>query len=118
MRPNMGSLFNGASNDKIATWYYLSWFIDQVLSKMQGDKAKKEAERMMDANRQDAFAFIKMIEGEYTTLIASLQLSSARRVILNHERSLIWKMQHEGVLEDAEAQKLIDVIEDKMRGNR
>jgi len=79
------------------------------------DKTTKEAERMIEANRQDAFAFIKMIEGEYASLISSLQLSSARRVILNHERSLIWKMQHEGVLEDAEAQRLIDVIEEKMK---
>ncbi len=56
-----------------------------------------------------------MIEAEYASLIASLQLSSARRLILNHERSLIWKMQREGVLEEAEAQRLIQVIEEKMK---
>lgn len=78
-------------------------------------KAKKEAEILIDKNRYTAFEFTKMIKDEYSTLISSLQLSSAQRLILNHERSLIWKMQHEGVLEDAEAQKLIQVIEEKMK---
>ena len=59
-----------------------------------------------------------MIKDEYSSLISSLQLSSAQRLILNHERSLIWKMQHEGVLEDAEAQKLIQVIEEKMKNKQ
>ena len=75
-------------------------------------------EEMIEQNRMQAFEFIQMIEKEYASLISSLQLSSAQRLILNHERSLIWKMQHEGVLEDAEAQKLIQIIEEKMKENR
>ncbi len=85
----------------------------QFLAPSEG--ARSEALSMIEGNRQSAFEFIKMIEDEYASLISSLQLSSAQRLILNHERSLIWKMQHEGVLEDAEAQKLIDVIEEKMK---
>ena len=76
---------------------------------------KDELKLMIENNRHSAFVFTKIIEEEYSALISSLQISSARRLILNHERSLIWKMQHEGVLEDAEAQKLIDVIEKKMQ---
>jgi hypothetical protein len=34
--------------------------------------------------------------------------------LLNHERSLIWKMEHDGVLETAEAQLMIDNIEAQM----
>ena len=79
------------------------------------DEAKEEAYRMIEQNKIAAFTFIKLIEVQYATLISDLQLSSARRLILNHERSLIWKMQHEGVLEDAEAQKLIEIIENKMK---
>ena len=79
------------------------------------DKIKNEASMMIDKNRYMAFEFTKMIKDEYASLIASLQLRSAQRLILNHERSLIWKMQHEGVLEDAEATKLIQVIEEKMK---
>lgn len=79
---------------------------------------KAESRIMIDKNRYAAFEFTKMIEDEYASLIASLQLSSAQRLILNHERSLIWKMQREGVLEEAEAQKLIQVIEEKMKEKR
>jgi len=74
-----------------------------------------EINTMIEKNKKEAFDFTKMIEKEYSGLISSLQESSARRLILNHERSLIWKMQHEGVLEDAEAQKLIETIEEKMK---
>jgi len=76
---------------------------------------QEEIKEMIEKNKMEAFEFTKMIEKEYSSLISSLQVSSAQRLILNHERSLIWKMQHEGVLEDAEAQKLIDVIEKKMQ---
>jgi NhaP-type Na+/H+ or K+/H+ antiporter len=77
--------------------------------------AKMEAENLIDNNRQVAFEFAKLIEIEYASSIASLQLNSAQRLILNHERSLIWKMQREGVLEDSEAQKLVEIIEEKMK---
>lgn len=78
-------------------------------------ESKAEAERLIEDNRHAAFDFTKMIEAEYATLISSLQLSSARRLILNHERSLIWKMHKEGVIEDSEAEKLVEMIEVKMQ---
>jgi len=61
-----------------------------------------------------AFSFIKHIDEEYPELINLLQSKSAQRLLLNHERSLIWGMKHDGVLETAEAQHLIDNIEIKM----
>jgi len=77
-----------------------------------------QIEDMIEKNRLCAYEFINMIEEEYSSLISSLQLSSAQRLILNHERSLIWKLHKEGVLEDAEAQKLIEAIEIKMQKQR
>jgi hypothetical protein len=56
----------------------------------------------------------RSIHREYPEFIAQLQSKSARRLLLNHERALIWKMVHEGVLEAAEAQHLIDSIETRM----
>jgi Na+/H+ antiporter len=71
-------------------------------------------EAMIDQNCATAFAFTGYINREYPELVAQLQYQSARRLLLNHERSLIWKMEHEGVLESAEAQHLIDNIETQM----
>ena len=71
-------------------------------------------EAMIDHNCSQAFAFAHHINREYPELISQLQSKSARRLLLNHERSLIWKMEHEGVLETAEAQHLIDNIEAQM----
>lgn len=71
-------------------------------------------EAMIDHNCSQAFAFAHHINREYPELISQLQSKSARRLLLNHERSLIWRMEHEGVLETAEAQHLIDNIEAQM----
>lgn len=83
-------------------------------SQESGDKVRD----MIDKNRSMTFAYIRHIAKEYPDLITQLQSKSANRLLLNHERSLIWQMEHEGVLEDAEAQHLIDNIETKMRMNR
>ena len=71
-------------------------------------------EAMIDQNCAMAFAFTRYLNREYPDLVARLQYKSARRLLLNHERTLIWKMEHEGVLEAAEAQHLIDNIENQM----
>ncbi|MEA3372614.1 MAG: sodium:proton antiporter [Campylobacterota bacterium] len=71
-------------------------------------------EAMINQNCTQAFTFTRHINREYPELIAQLQSKSARRLLLNHERSLIWKMEHDGVLETAEAQHLIDNIETQM----
>jgi len=78
------------------------------------DKTGEYIAAMIDKNCTQAFSFTQHINREYPELIASLQSKSARRLLLNHERSLIWKMEHDGVLETAEAQHLIDNIEDQM----
>ena len=78
----------------------------------------RAVDAMIDQNCAQAFAFTRHISEQYPQLISSLQLLSAQRVMLNHERSLIWKLHHEGVLEDAEAQHLIDHIENQMRQTR
>jgi len=54
----------------------------------------------------------------YPELIEKLQASSAKRLLLNHERSLIWKMEHDGVLESSESQHLIEKIEMQMRTHK
>ena len=82
---------------------------------LQPDRETGESiEAMIDKNCTQAFSFTHYINREYPELIARLQSKSARRLLLNHERSLIWKMEHDGVLETAEAQHLIDNIESQM----
>jgi hypothetical protein len=71
-------------------------------------------ESMIDLNCTQAFNFTRHVSEHYPALVTSLQTRSAKRLLLNHERSLIWKMEHEGVLEDAEAHHLIDRIEEQM----
>lgn len=78
------------------------------------DKAEQNAQSMIDQNCTRAFAFTRHVGKHYPALVASLQSHSARRLLLNHKRSLIWKMQHNGVLEEAEAQHLIEEIENEM----
>ncbi len=78
------------------------------------DATGHHIEAMIDKNCTQAFSFTRHLNLEYPELITQLQSKSARRLLLNHERSLIWKMEHEGVLETAEAQHLIDNIETQM----
>ncbi|MBT4835970.1 MAG: sodium:proton antiporter [Methylococcales bacterium] len=73
-----------------------------------------KVEAMIDKNCTQVFSFIRHINQVYPQLIEQLQSKSAKRLLLNHERSLIWGMQHDGILETAEAQHLIDNIETKM----
>ena len=85
------------------------------VASLEPDKKSGEyIERQIDENCAKAFAFIEHINKEYPNLIENLQTKSAHRLLLNHKRSLIWKMQHDGVLEEAEAQRLIDEIETQM----
>ena len=78
------------------------------------EQSGERVEAMIDQNCAMAFAFTRYINHEHPDLVAQLQSKSARRLLLNHERALIWKMEHEGVLEAAEAQHLIDNIETQM----
>ena len=87
---------------------------DHVKALQPDDQSGDRVQAMIDQNCAMAFAFNRYIYGEYPELVAQLQSKSARRLLLNHERSLIWKMEHDGVLETAEAQHLIDNIETQM----
>lgn len=78
-------------------------------------EAGRMAEEMIDRNCRQAFVFIRHLNDQYPDLVKSLQALSAKRLLLNHQRSLIWNMQHEGVLEEAEARHLIKHIEITMR---
>jgi len=78
------------------------------------EKSGKRIEAMINKNCTLAFTFIEFLNLNYPDLIKKLQKNSAQRLLLNHKRSLIWKMEHDGVLESAEAQHLIDDIETQM----
>lgn len=85
------------------------------IASLQPDKKSGEyIEKMIDENCTKAFAFTRHINNEYPNLIAELQTKSAFRLMINHKRSLIWKMQHDGVLEAAEAQHLVENVEKQM----
>lgn len=73
-----------------------------------------QVELMLERNCNRAFGFTRFVGEKYAPLITSLQMRSAKRLLLNHERTLVWKMQHDGVLEEAEAQHMIEEIEDQM----
>jgi len=75
-------------------------------------------EAMLDLNCTQAVNFTRHVATHYPALVASLQTRSAKRLLLNHQRSLIWNMQHEGVLEEAEAHHLIEEIEAQMASMR
>ena len=92
-----------------------------ILSLEPDEKIGREVNELIDKNCTRVFTFIRHISSEYPELITKLQKRSAHRLLINHERSLIWKMEHDGVLEVAEAQHLIDIIEEemlKMRENK
>ena len=74
----------------------------------------RKVEKMIDTNCTRAFNFSHHINKKYPDRIVLLQSRSARRLLLNHERSLIWQMERDGVLENAEAQHLIEHIETQM----
>ncbi len=78
----------------------------------------KNIEEMINKNCAWVYSFTRHLKKEYPDFISQLQSMSARRLLLNHERSLIWKMEHDGVLENAEAQHLIDQIEQHMQKMR
>ncbi len=77
-------------------------------------ESARRVEAMLDLNVAQAFTFTRHVAEHYPDLVTALQTRSAKRLLLNHERSLIWNMEHEGVLEEAEAHHLIDRIEDQM----
>jgi NhaP-type Na+/H+ or K+/H+ antiporter len=81
-------------------------------------EVSERVEAMIDKNCSQAFAFTHYIGEHFASLVTSLQTRSAKRLLLNHERSLIWKMQHDGVLEETEALYLIEQIEDQMANMR
>ncbi len=69
---------------------------------------------LIKKNINKAFSFTQYINNAYPELIVKLQKKSAHRLLINHKRSLIWKMEHDGVLEAAEAQHLVDLVEIEM----
>ncbi len=91
---------------------------DEIRSHIQklkpSDAIAKIVEDMVDKNCSKAFAFTNEVHKIHPQLTTKLQALSAKRLLLNHERSLIWKMEHDGVLESSEAQHLIDNIESQM----
>ena len=89
-----------------------------ILKLQPNQETGDRIEEMVDKNCSVAFAYIRHINEAYPELMTQLQSKSARRLLLNHERSLIWKMEHNGILESAEAQHLIDNIESQMLKNR
>lgn len=74
----------------------------------------RRVEEMIDLNCSQALGFTSYLGEKHGPLVKKLQIQSTRRLLLNHERYLVWKMQHDGVLEEAEAQHLIKEIEDQM----
>jgi NhaP-type Na+/H+ or K+/H+ antiporter len=85
------------------------------IKKLQpSEEVAKQVEDMVDKNISKAFTFTRELNKIYPELITKLQSLSARRLLLNHERYLIWKMEHDGVLESSEAGHLIDKIEKQM----
>jgi NhaP-type Na+/H+ or K+/H+ antiporter len=78
------------------------------------EEVAKTVEDMVDKNISKAYAFVRELNKTYPELITKLQSLSTRRLLLNHERYLIWKMEHDGVLESSEAKHLIDKIEKQM----
>jgi len=71
-------------------------------------------EDLIDSNCNRAFEFTLLLSLEHPELVKTIQKRSATRLLLNHKRALIWKMERDGILEQAEAQHLVDKIEQQM----
>lgn len=88
--------------------------VNHVVSLSPCETVQEKVNSMIKQNILDAMAFTETLNLRYEELVLKLQLASARRLLLNHERSLVWKMEEEGVLEEAEAQILIERLEKQM----
>ncbi len=76
--------------------------------------AAAQVETMLEQNRSQAFAFTRRVGEHLPDLVRSLQSRAARRLLLNHRRALIWQMHREGILEEAEARRFVEEIEQQM----
>ncbi len=85
-----------------------------ITSLAPNKKSGEYVSSLIDKNCAVAFAFTRHVNNEYPNLIEKLQKQSAYRLLINHKRSLIWKMEHDGILEVSEAQRFIDNIEEQM----
>ncbi|QSZ40643.1 hypothetical protein GJV85_00420 [Sulfurimonas aquatica] len=82
------------------------------------EKSAKHARELIEQNRSKALAFTRVVCKEHPELITILQKNSAQRLLINHERSLVWEMEHDGVLEIAEAQHLIENVDEELLNMR
>ncbi len=85
-----------------------------ILSLEPNRESGEYVNSLIEKNINQAFTFTQHISSEHPELIAKLQKDSAQRLLINHKRSLIWSMEHNGVLEAAEAQHLVDMVEVEM----
>jgi len=85
-----------------------------IISLQPNEQSGKYVNSLIEKNRLLDYCLNGHINNQYPELVTKLQKKSARRLLINHERSLIWKMEHDGVLEVAETQHLIENIEEQM----
>lgn len=75
---------------------------------------RDRVENLIDSNCSHAFEFTLLLSLNHPDLVKTLQKRSATRLLLNHKRALIWKMERDGILEQSEAQHLVEEIEQQM----
>jgi len=87
------------------------------------DDVKDELEQQMqneiveeiNANRLRGLTYIKEVHEAYPEIIKAIETRQATRSLLNYERNLIHKIQTDGRLEPAEAERLMVDVERRMK---
>ena len=120
--PMMGPSVNAWLSSRLSLGYDVArGFVDaqeevrQHLDELAPNPTSRvEVAKLLDVNCSQGFAFTRYLGKSHPTLVSDLQIRSAQRLLLNHKRALVWEMEREGILEQAEAQHLVDEIEQQM----
>lgn len=67
------------------------------------------------ANKRETLAGIELFRDEYPEMISGLETRVAKRILLNQERGEIKNMVEQGVLDEAEAEKMVEEVEHRMQ---
>jgi len=74
----------------------------------------KQTEPEIDANCQRCQKVLQLLEQRYPELVTEIETRIACRMLLNSKRSGLEKLAHQGMLGEADAEKLIEQVEQKM----
>ncbi len=88
---------------------------ESVENKEKDSKILEQLEEEVTENRILGQTFLRNLRKNYPEIYTAVATRQAIRTLLNYERYTVERMQKNGQLEGAEAEKLIDEIEERMK---